>query len=966
MSYGIAGTRGPGPQFERLEPRLLLSAYVVNSAADPGDGVYDATEGTLREAIAAANANGGWDSISFNIPPSDPGYDPATGTFTIALASALPALTGPTQIDGYTQPGARANRSGAGEASDAILRIGLDGSKVSGDGLYVAGGGSTIRGLMIRRFDGAGVVLASGENVVKGNFIGTDHAGQPVAGNGAGVTVEGSSNTVGGTAAEARNLIGGNEGAGVAVLGESTGNAVLGNEIFANGGLGIDLGGVEGADGVTANDADDSDSGANGLQNYPVLTAATSGSGVGIIGSITSTPATPLRIELFANDSPDPSGYGEGRTYLGFIERTTDDGGYADILATLPANVAQGRLVTATATNLATGETSEFSGAVLVRAAGAPGEAFAIADETNTLGRVDPVTGQFDPIGVLRSADGSVIFDDVENLAIDPQTGLLYGIDGGSALLVIDSQTAVGTVVGDPGLADVDALAFGPLSGRLFAVDATYPTNPGELYEIDKDTGAATLVTPLTGPSPDPLVGTVDPHIDGIAFDPSTGVLFGVYSAWARPSYLVTIAPLTGQVTMVGAMGFDDVEGLSFAPGGTLYGVLGDSGAIGDASQGSFEGLVVIDTQTGQAAVVGPFGALPRGRWDVEALAFTALGPINPGFLLLDTGSSNDLKYDPQGNLHLAWFDYVYGRLVYSVQDVATGEWSPGLILDDSSAEVGRYVSMAIDNNGLPALAYYDAANADLKYAFFDGAVWWGETVHTNDKTGRYPSLAFDAQGRATIAYYKPSGGYLMLAEREETYWCITVVDGHEPESEDVGRFPSLKVNPATGRWAIAYADDTAGQFRYAEQTAQNTWARTTYDATTILAGGYLSLQFDANNLPCVSYYDAHQADLKFARFDGTTWILETVAQKRSQGLYTNLFFDSDDNANIVYWHKTANNLVLAKQDGAEWTFEVLIAGAGREAKIAVNPLQPLGEPGYLAGTWYLSAWGVLNVGIVA
>ena len=42
--------------------------FVVNSTADPGDGVCDAVECTFREAIAAANDNPGQDTIQFNIP----------------------------------------------------------------------------------------------------------------------------------------------------------------------------------------------------------------------------------------------------------------------------------------------------------------------------------------------------------------------------------------------------------------------------------------------------------------------------------------------------------------------------------------------------------------------------------------------------------------------------------------------------------------------------------------------------------------------------------------------------------------------------------------------------------------------------------------------------------------------------------------------------------------------------------
>ena len=62
--------------------------------------------------------------------------------------------------------------------------------------------------------------------------------------------------------------------AGVSVTSGSNGIdtvAILGNSIYGNGGLGIDLGG----NGVNLNDPGDTDSGPNNVQNFPVITAAT-------------------------------------------------------------------------------------------------------------------------------------------------------------------------------------------------------------------------------------------------------------------------------------------------------------------------------------------------------------------------------------------------------------------------------------------------------------------------------------------------------------------------------------------------------------------------------------------------------------------------------------------------------------------------------------------------------------------
>ena len=93
-------------------------------------------------------------------------------------------------------------------------------------------------------------------------------------------------------------------------------NDVLGNNIFGNTLLGIDLGN----DGVTPNDAaPDPDLGASGLQNFPILSFVASGAqGTTIDGLLTSLAATSFRIEAFSNPACDGSGNGEGTSWTGF------------------------------------------------------------------------------------------------------------------------------------------------------------------------------------------------------------------------------------------------------------------------------------------------------------------------------------------------------------------------------------------------------------------------------------------------------------------------------------------------------------------------------------------------------------------------------------------------------------------------------------------------------------------------
>ena len=83
---------------------------------------------------------------------------------------------------------------------------------------------------------------------------------------------------------------------------------------------------------MTPNDAGDADVGANDLQNYPVLTLANS---VRVArpsprgGTLNSEAGKEYRIELFANDVADPTGFGEGRTFIAFQNVMTDTSGNA-------------------------------------------------------------------------------------------------------------------------------------------------------------------------------------------------------------------------------------------------------------------------------------------------------------------------------------------------------------------------------------------------------------------------------------------------------------------------------------------------------------------------------------------------------------------------------------------------------------------------------------------------------------
>jgi hypothetical protein len=232
-------------------------------------------------------------------------------------------------------------------------------------GIYASCGGNTIGGISANAANvicgnGYGIIITGSNainNVMRGNYIGTDATGLLNLGNtNAGIRMEYGTNTIGGATAGDGNTIAYNGGDGVQVY-SGTAIPIKGNKIYSNTGLGINLG----SDGVTANDTGDSDTGANNLQNYPVLTSAVTGCGyLTLKGSFNSAASSTFRIEVFASTTADSTGYGEGQRYLGAFNVTTDGSGNVSFTQSLSASVAAGEKISATATD-SSGNTSEFA-----------------------------------------------------------------------------------------------------------------------------------------------------------------------------------------------------------------------------------------------------------------------------------------------------------------------------------------------------------------------------------------------------------------------------------------------------------------------------------------------------------------------------------------------------------------------------------------------------------------------------
>ncbi len=415
--------------------------------------------GSLRQATINANSTPGTQTITFNIP----------GPAPYAINDSL-AITDSVVIDGTTQPG---------YAGQPIIELNANHALF---GLLLSSGSSSsvIKGLVINRYRLVGIQITTSNNVIQGNYIGTDVSGNSVLEDNSpeektsinlgpffpGGVASSNNNLIGGASPAERNILASDVGIGVSsgahdnivkgnyigigadgvtpltgsndgialfstrfnIIGGvengagnmianhrtgvliandslvtsggsivadqlSFGNAIRGNSIFSNTNLGIDIT----PNGVNSNDACDSDLINNVGQNFPVIgSVATGGGTTTITGTLNSEPGKMYTIDFYSSPTADPSGFGEGKNYLGSTTVTTPGtcNNGTPFSTTLPVGLSAADQVTATATD-PSGNTSEFSASLGISPASIQGT---VLDDNN-----QPMQGVLVELGLVET-----------------------------------------------------------------------------------------------------------------------------------------------------------------------------------------------------------------------------------------------------------------------------------------------------------------------------------------------------------------------------------------------------------------------------------------------------------------------------------------------------------------------------------------------------------------------------------
>lgn len=231
--------------------------------------------------------------------------------------------------------------------------------------------------------------------------------------------------------------------------------------------------------------------------------------------------------------------------------------------------------------------------------------------------------------------------------------------------------------------------------------------------------------------------------------------------------------------------------------------------------------------------------------------------------------------------------------------------------------------SLALDSQNRPHIAY---GSDRLYYAWFDGATWTVEIADDTSGAGRFTSLALDEDDNPHISYYNASARDLKYTKKVDGDWTDVIIPDY---ASDVGMYSSIALD-GDGRPHIAYLDNsstTSIKLKYARWTG-SAWNIQTVDSSGC-AGEYLSMALDSEGRAHISFYDRMWGNLKYARATGTTtWFYETIDinsdGSENVGKWTSIAIDAHDRAHISYFDESRDLLKYIFHDGDKWVKEVV------------------------------------------
>ena len=307
---------------------------------------------------------------------------------------------------------------------------------------------------------------------------------------------------------------------------------------------------------------------------------------------------------------------------------------------------------------------------------------------------------------------------------------------------------------------------------------------------------------------------------------------------------------------------------------------------------------------------------------------------------------------------HIAYQSEVDRGLFFARKD--TSGWNTERLHPWST--LGYYCSLAFDSNDLPAIAHQQDYEYRIRYSYYDGSEWQLEVVDESANVGQSVSLVFDSADRPHIGYtnfsindlrcaYKytglwiieelgvpgycadlvlsPAGGfphlcsmwpiayhmsYLYYTRKTPSGWeSFTILDSDGP-----GNSAKIALG-VDGLPMIAHRDSNKGNLYVHRLGSDDLWHEEVVDPGPYISGN-LDLVVDNQGQPHISYHDGGLGHLKYATYDGSGWVLQTVDTDGVVGAENTIAVDSAGIPHIAYHDSGRKHLRYAQlQKGPPW-----------------------------------------------
>ncbi|MCX7746978.1 MAG: clostripain-related cysteine peptidase [Clostridia bacterium] len=300
-------------------------------------------------------------------------------------------------------------------------------------------------------------------------------------------------------------------------------------------------------------------------------------------------------------------------------------------------------------------------------------------------------------------------------------------------------------------------------------------------------------------------------------------------------------------------------------------------------------------------------------------------------------GRWSEIALDSKGNVHIAYqkdnqdqsFDIKH--VAYDGVGWSTPETVDTGMLGYVGQETGSGISMAVDQNDKLYISYYHRESfqnwnmgTKCAYSADQGKTWTKTEVHY-DYNGWYidknSSLAVDGNNEIHIAFVSPAdnGGYYELYQGKlvGNTWTVNKVVNAGSVMKTNGDC-SIAVDDANNPWLSFY---NVIEFPNFERNKNLSVLNPNDGSVDVIDddpnnaldfGIYNDIAVDALNQVHVAYYEAVNKDLKYAKYNGTSWQKYTIDSTGDVGQFASIALDTKGNPFICYYDAAQGDLKYA------------------------------------------------------